>query len=104
MKLSPSAHRHVTDSVTRYYFDALNGQTFADAEGIELPDLGAARCEAVGMLGSLLRGDPSGFWSTGALSILVKDAMGRTLFVVEATAFSISPNGARRRDPDVGAN
>ena len=46
----------------RYYFDVEDGKSFPDREGNELPDLDAARIEAVRLLGGMLRDEAETFW------------------------------------------
>jgi hypothetical protein len=39
----------------RYYFSITNGRPFKDIDGLELPDLDAARAEAIGFARDLMR-------------------------------------------------
>jgi hypothetical protein len=43
----------------RYYFSLSNGRCFEDTDGLELPDLAAAREEANGFARDLMRMEPS---------------------------------------------
>jgi hypothetical protein len=42
----------------RYYFSLANGRVFNDVDGLELPDLVAARAEAIGFARDLMRLEP----------------------------------------------
>jgi hypothetical protein len=42
----------------RYYFSLANGRVFNDVDGLELPDLIAARAEAIGFARDLMRLEP----------------------------------------------
>jgi len=42
----------------RYYFSLANGRSFDDVDGLELPDVEAARTEARGFAGDLMRMQP----------------------------------------------
>jgi hypothetical protein len=42
----------------RYYFSIANGRSFDDVDGLELPDIEAARIEAIGFAGDLMRMEP----------------------------------------------
>jgi hypothetical protein len=42
----------------RYYFSLANGRPFDDVDGLELPDIEAARTEAIGFAGDLMRMEP----------------------------------------------
>jgi hypothetical protein len=54
----------------RYYFSITNEPPFNDIDGLELPDLGAARTEAIGLARDLMRHSlhPRG-WSHGAIRV-----------------------------------
>jgi hypothetical protein len=42
----------------RYYFSLANGRSFNDVDGLDLPDLTAARAEAIGFARDLMRLEP----------------------------------------------
>jgi hypothetical protein len=42
----------------RYYFSIANGRSFDDVDGLELPDIAAARAEAIGFASDLMRMEP----------------------------------------------
>ena len=54
----------------RYYFSLTNGRTFNDTDGLELPDLAAARKEAIGFARDLIRMKPERRdWSSWAVRV-----------------------------------
>lgn len=66
----------------RYFFHVEDGQVFSDLQGTELPDLGAARREAVRFAGALLADQPEAFWGTGEWKMRVSDDRNLTLFTL----------------------
>jgi hypothetical protein len=42
-------------SMPRYYFSLKNGRPFDDVDGLELPDIEAARAEAIGFARDIMR-------------------------------------------------
>lgn len=64
----------------RYFFHVQDGQDFPDLEGTELPDLAAARAQAVQFAGSLLADQPETFWASGEWHLQVTDEAGLSLF------------------------
>lgn len=78
--------------MARYYFNILDGRTFLDQDGSELPSLDAARREAVmiardsifaadGTCRSIWMGDTSHLWVTDGPS-----GTGNTMFTVHISA------------------
>lgn len=67
----------------RYYFNTVDGQSYPDEEGTELPDLRAARTEAARVVGELLKEQPDDLWRTGRLRLDVTDESGRSVLVLE---------------------
>ena len=57
----------------RYFFHTINGSSDEDEVGIELPDIAAARREAIRYGGSLLQDDPDILAGNGSLRIEVVD-------------------------------
>ena len=49
----------------RFFFDFADGQRDPDIEGVELPDIQAARYEAVKLAASHLRDNPNELFTTG---------------------------------------
>ncbi|WP_395944848.1 DUF6894 family protein [Brevundimonas sp.] len=76
-----------------YFFHTQNGDRIRDEQGEDLPDVDAAREEAVTVLGEILRYRGSAFWTTGAFSVIVTDADGRTVVSVTAQASDRAPDG-----------
>jgi hypothetical protein len=70
--------------MARYFFHTQDGHCVRDPEGVELPDLEAAKAEATQVLAETLRRSPSALWNTGHFSVVVTDQTGLTLLVVDA--------------------
>ena len=66
----------------RYFFDVHDSLSMIDVDGTELPDLEAARHEAVRLVGALLKDDPSNFWNGEYWSVEVSDARRMVLFAL----------------------
>jgi hypothetical protein len=47
-----------TAAMPRYYFSLKNGRPFDDVDGLEMPDLDAARKEAIGFARDMMRMEP----------------------------------------------
>ena len=58
-----------------------------DELGVELPDLAAAKCEAVRFAGRLLCDQASEFWESADFHMTVTDERGLTLFTLQFHAF-----------------
>lgn len=69
-----------------YFFHVEDGQSFPDAEGCQLPDLDAARIEAVRLLGGMLRDEAETFWQGHDWRMSVTDADGMRLFTIDFMA------------------
>jgi len=54
----------------RFFFHTEDGRCFPDHSGLELPDLAAAKREALATLGEMLRHDEA-FWRTEHFRLLV---------------------------------
>jgi hypothetical protein len=75
--------------MARFYFHFANGQTTLDEVGIDLPDVNAARKEALGATRDLMFEAPSHLWAGQACRIWVTDkpnAAGQTILSLELTA------------------
>ena len=70
----------------RYFFHTEDGERLCDPEGTELPDIEAAKVEAVRYLAQRLDNDPDELWRTGNWRIIVQDESALTLFIVDVTA------------------
>ncbi len=66
-----------------FYFHIENGSAILDTDGIDLPDVEAARAEAVAVIADVLRdGEARDLWSNHPLQLWVTDepdGAGRTL-------------------------
>ena len=74
----------------RYYFDVEDGKSFPDPEGCELPDLDAARIEAVRLLGGIMRDEAESFWCAEDWRMSVTGTDKAVLFTIGFTA-SMAP-------------
>ena len=66
----------------RYHFTLGDGAVYLDPDGIELPDLGAARIEAVRYASEWLHDHPDEIWRDGSLQVTVSDERSLSLFMV----------------------
>lgn len=64
----------------RYFFHVCDGGSYEDLQGTELPNLEAARKEAVRFSGALLIDHSTEFWNTGQWQMRVTDDANLTLF------------------------
>jgi len=76
-----------------FYFHTENGDCIQDDQGEDLPDVDAAREEAVAVLGEILRYRGAAFWETASFSVIVTDSDGRTVVSVTAKASDAPPEG-----------
>lgn len=65
--------------MARYFFHVTNGVD-RDTEGVDLPTLAQAKCEAVKAAGEILCEESSAFWDSKEWGMTVTDAKGLTLF------------------------
>jgi hypothetical protein len=72
----------------RYHFNVEDGQSIPDPEGTVLPDIEAARHEAIRLAGRLLDDHPAEFWDRGEWCVIVTDDAGRELFKLNFFATS----------------
>lgn len=66
--------------MARYFFHVHDGKDFEDLQGTELPDIRAARREAVRFACALLADDAGEFWDHGEWKLRVTDDRQLTLF------------------------
>jgi hypothetical protein len=66
-----------------YFFHVTDGQTYPDHEGTELPGLEAARHEAFGVIGDLLKNKET--WNTHEWRVDVIDATGQAVLTLNFT-------------------
>lgn len=70
----------------RYFFHLEHAEDVRDIAGTDLPDLAAAKCEAVQVIARELCAHPQGFWDADTYQVTVSDAGGLTLFMVAMMA------------------
>lgn len=79
----------------RYFFHVCDGEDYPDLHGTELPDVNAARKEAVRFGGALLSDHGEKFWNSGEWTMRVTNEDDLTLF--QLTFFSTDgASGAKR--------
>jgi hypothetical protein len=79
------------DNMPRYFFDIVDGQAFPDTEGTDLPDLAAARIEAVRLSAEVLKEMPERFWMSEEWTMTVRDQLGHPLFKLKFSAETFGP-------------
>ncbi|TPI32628.1 hypothetical protein FJ414_21380 [Mesorhizobium sp. B3-1-6] len=73
--------------MTRYYFHVDNGTFVPDPEGVDLPDLDAARQEAVRTAGEMINDSKQSFWEHMTPWIMnVTDDENHLLFTLQFAA------------------
>jgi hypothetical protein len=72
----------------RYLFHVHDSASIIDDEGTELPDLEAARVEAVRLSGEMLRDHAEQFWGGDEWKLEVTDAAGLMLFKLVMKGFN----------------
>ena len=70
----------------RFYFHIRNGHERLDKEGTELPNLQAARREALHFVGEMPISEPDDFTLSGMWSLDVADFTGATLYRIRFVA------------------
>jgi hypothetical protein len=80
-----------------YYFHIRDGYDQPDEVGAVLPDIAAARRQAVQVLSEMLSEQPDRFWGDGQLQVVVSDETNLTLFVLNVTATPAPSIGVARR-------
>lgn len=82
----------------RYFFHVEDGACHADAEGLELSGLDAAREHAVSYFAELLRDAPRAFWNDEDWLMRITDEHGLVFFTLHFTAtVAAAGGGAQRR-------
>jgi hypothetical protein len=76
----------------RFYFHIEDGRKIEDKEGTVLPDVKAARIEAIAMGGTMLR-DTASYWDGTEWTMNVVDEAGKTVFRIRFSA-EIAPQSA----------
>lgn len=72
----------------RYFFHLEDGKRIPDDEGTELPDLQAARSQAVQLAGAMLNDHPEEFWNSREWRLVVTDDKRRILFALSFRAIA----------------
>jgi hypothetical protein len=92
----------------RYHFHAEDGVCYPDPDGLELPDIEAAKKSAVQYLTERLKGNSDELWDTGSWRVIVTDEHNLTLFIIDvcttlSAAFPprAAPPGVSRKLTDV---
>ncbi|CAN5440093.1 hypothetical protein BH10PSE12_BH10PSE12_38460 [soil metagenome] len=77
----------------RYHFHVKDGQDYQDLQGTLLPDLAAARREALRFTGALLGEEVNQFWEGTTWAMIVTDDKGNVLFnlAFQATDDPLAP-------------
>lgn len=70
----------------RFFFKVVDGAERDDPDGAELPDINAAKSEAVKLSGALLRDFGSKFWDHEEWRVEVRDENGLMLFMLQFIA------------------
>jgi hypothetical protein len=70
----------------KFFFHTEDGRCFSDEDGTDLPDLDAAKAEALRLIGEVAREDGAEFWTTGELRLTVADQRNLTLFALDVSA------------------
>lgn len=75
----------------RYYFDIADGEAFPDRQGVDLPDLAAARVEAVRFAAEVLKEMPERFWHCELWTMTISDTYRRPVFTLKFLAEDATP-------------
>ncbi len=57
----------------RFFFHVIDGRTLVDNSGVELPDVAAARNEAIRSAGAILASEGQDNWQAGPWQMVVAD-------------------------------
>ncbi|MBA4094575.1 MAG: hypothetical protein C0489_10870 [Candidatus Accumulibacter sp.] len=68
-----------------YYFNFTDGRAIDDTVGTELPDVRAAKVEAINLLSAMLRRNGENFWRHDEWRIEVQDAQHLTMFCIHVS-------------------
>ncbi|GAC1335260.1 MAG: hypothetical protein NVSMB26_19420 [Beijerinckiaceae bacterium] len=75
----------------RYFFNVENHPDQPDATGLELPDIDAAKSEAIHAIGTLLIDSKAHLWNDGRWIMRVKDEAGRDVLNLQFLAVEPKP-------------
>ncbi|MGZ2412868.1 uncharacterized protein DUF6894 [Sphingomonas sp. F9_3S_D5_B_2] len=67
----------------RYHFNVDDDQSHRNEEGVELPSLAEAKCQAVRYAGNLICDRSGDFWDRGEFAMTVTDENGLMLFSLQ---------------------
>ena len=67
----------------RFHFNVVDGRDPTDTEGMDFPDVAAARVEAVRLAGGMLKGDPVRMGRSVDWHVLVTDVAGLMLVRID---------------------
>ena len=81
--------------MARYFFHTADGTRDWDAEGMELPDGGAARKAAIRYAGAVMNDEPDVLWDGRDFRVEVTDAERHLLFTVITLAVDSPEAGDR---------
>jgi hypothetical protein len=85
--------------VALFHFNLRDGAYYRDPDGTELPDLRAARVEAVKLAGQLLLDKPDKFWEGSEWQVEVTDDSGLIIFRLDFTATDAPAVGSSKTAP-----
>ena len=77
---------HLEHDLPRFFFKVVDGSELEDPDGVELPDINAAKCEAVMLSGALLKDIGARFWDHEEWRVEVRDESGLMLFMLQFIA------------------
>jgi hypothetical protein len=77
--------------MSRFFFHVHDSISFLDEEGTELPDLKAAREQAIITAGSILRENPDHLWAGNPWRMEVADEGGHLLFTLHFALQKAAP-------------
>jgi hypothetical protein len=87
----------------RYYFHIVDSVVLPDEDGLELPDIAAAKVEAVKSAGEMLHDHAERFWASPDWKVIVTGEDRTVLFSIDCRAFD-APDPAPIFDPEAGPN
>jgi hypothetical protein len=81
-------------TMSRYFFDMVDGWLSRDPEGSEFPDMKAARSRAIKMAAEILRAESEDFEHPHAWSFIVRDERGEAVFRLQVRGETVADGGA----------
>lgn len=90
--------------MARYYFNLDDGTDYPDLDGTELPDLAAARQEALRFAGALVSNLGEDFWLGQEWALRVADENDLTLFSLMLVGYDAPAVQSEARDAKSAAN